>query len=489
MSARHVLAIDEGTTGVRAHVIDQTSAVVGAAYEELAARYPAPGWFEHDAEAIWAAAQRVCARALDGAGLSPDAIAAIGVCNQRSTTVVWERRSGRPVHPAIGWQDVRTAARVPELLAEGIFTNAMASGPKLEWILRAVADSRQRAAAGELCFGTIDTWLVWKLTGGAAHVTDYSNASCTTLYDAMQNVWDERTLALLEIPGRMLPALRSSSEVYGCSTRDAFGAEVPVAAMIGDQQAALFGAMGLERGAVKITFGTSAMADVHTGELPAFSTRGAYPLILWGLDGQRPFCLEGTTITAGAAVQWLQDGLGVLQEVAESAELAVSVPDAGGVWVVPALQGLGTPHMDPHARAVIGGLSRGSTRAHVVRAVLEGIAYRSREVLDTLLEDAGTLPPPRLRVDGGAAANDFLLQHLADVLGLPVERPQSLQASALGAAYLAGLAVGVWRDLDELRHAWRSGRMFEPRWSQDQRDDTFHRWQRATQAARERIFS
>jgi len=489
VSGRYVLAIDEGTTGVRAHVIDQSSAVVGAAYEELAARYPAPGWFEQDAEAIWEAARRVAAHALDAAGLGPGAVAAIGVCNQRSTTVVWERGSGRPVHPAIVWQDVRTAARVPELLAEGIFTNAMASGPKLEWILRAVADSRQRAAAGELCFGTIDTWLVWKLTGGAAHVTDYSNASCTTLYDPMQNAWDERTLSLLEIPAPILPALRSSSEVYADTTRDAFGAQVPVAAMIGDQQAALFGAMGIERGAVKITFGTSAMADVNTGELPAFSARGAYPLVLWGLGGQRPFCLEGTTITAGAAVQWLRDGLGVLRDVAESAALAAAVPDAGGVWVVPAFQGLGTPHMDPHARAVIGGLSRGSTRAHIVRAVLEGIAYRSREVLDTLLEDAGTPLPSRLRVDGGAAANDFLLQHLANVLGLPVERPQSLQASALGTAYLAGLAVGVWRDLDEVRHAWRSGRVFEPRWSRDQRDDMLHRWQRATQAARERVFA
>ncbi len=485
---RYVLAIDEGTTGVRALIFDESSAVVGSAYQELQMSYPQPGWVEMDAGAIWEATRAVCARALQAAGRAPRDISAIGVCNQRATTVVWERATGRPVHPAIVWQDSRTADRVPELLAQGIFTNSMASAAKLEWVLRTVADGMKRASNNELCFGTIDSWLLWKLTGGKTHVTDYSNASCTSLYDAMQNDWDQHALTVLQIPVSMLPALRSSSEVYGHTTVEAFGAAVPVGGMAGDQQAAMFGEIGIEKGAVKITYGTSAMADVNTGDSPVLSTRGAYPLILWGLNGQRTFCLEGTAVTAGAAVQWLRDALGVLQTLEESGPLAAQVPDSGGVWAVPAFQGLGTPHMDPNARAVIGGLSRASTGAHVVRAVLEGIAYRSREVLETLLEDSSTPPPARLRVDGGAAANDFLLQHLADVLGLPVERPQSVQASALGAAYLAGLATGVWRSLDDVKHTWRSGRIFEPRWSADQRDSTFHNWQKAIATARERIF-
>ena len=490
---RYVLAIDEGTTGVRALIFDESSAIVGSAYQELTTRYPQPGWVEMDAQGIWDAARAVCAKALQAAGRAPRDISAIGVCNQRATTVVWDRASGCPVYPAIVWQDIRTADRVPELMAQGIFTNSMASAAKLEWVLRTAvlrtaSDAMHRAATGELCFGTIDSWLVWKLTGGAAHVTDYSNASCTSLYDAMNNEWDQNALAVLQIPPGMLPALRSSSEAYGQTTMDAFGAEVPVAGIAGDQQAAMFGELGTEQGAVKITFGTSAMADVNTGGMPVLSTRGAYPLILWGLNEQRTFCLEGTAMTAGAAVQWLRDGLGILQTLEESAAVAQQVADSGGVWAVPAFQGLGTPHMDPNARAVIGGLSRASTRAHVVRAVLEGIAYRSREVLETLLEDSSTPAPARLRVDGGAAANDFLLQHLADVLGLPVERPQAIQASALGVAYLAGLATGVWRSLDDVKHTWRSGRIFEPRWSQDQRDTNFRNWQKAIAAARARIF-
>ena len=485
---RYVLAIDEGTTGVRALVFDESSAVVGSAYHELTVSYPQPGWVEMDPQAIWEATRAVCTRALQAAGRAPRDIDAIGVCNQRATTVVWERASGRPIYPAIVWQDVRTAERVPELMAQGIFSNSMASAAKLEWVLRTAADGMQRAANGQLCFGTIDSWLVWKLTGGGAHVTDYSNASCTILYDAMNNEWDQNALTVLQIPPAMLPKLCSSSEVYGQTTTQAFGAVVPVAGIAGDQQAAMFGEIGVDKGAVKITYGTSAMADVNTGDMPVLSMRGAYPLILWGLNGQRTFCLEGTAITAGAAVQWLRDGLGILQRTEESGPLAAQVADSGGVWAVPAFQGLGTPHMDPNARAVIGGLSRGSTRAHVVRAVLECIAYRSREVLETLLEDSSTPPPPRLRVDGGAATNDFLLQHLANVLGLPVERPQAIQASALGAAYLAGLAAGVWPSLDEVKHAWRSGRIFEPCWSQDQRDTIFRSWQKAIATARERIF-
>jgi glycerol kinase len=481
---QYVLAIDEGTTGVRAVVFDDRSAVRGAAYQELTPSYPRPGWVELDPEAIWEATQAVCREAVNAARLRAEQISSIGVCNQRATTMVWERRSGLPVYPAIVWQDTRTAARVPELLALGLFTNAMASASKLEWILAHVPDGRQRAEAGELCFGTVDTWLVWKLTVGRVHITDHSNASCTTLYDPMQDRWDPHALEVLKIPPVMMPSIRSASEVYGHTVAEAFGAECRVGGIAGDQQAAMVGQMVLEPGTVKITFGTSAMADVHTGEMPVLSARGAYPLVLWKRAGACTFCLEGTTISAGAAVQWLRDGLGVLRSADESGALAATVADSGGVWAVPAFQGLGTPHMDPNARAVIGGLSRASTRAHVVRAMLEGIAYRSREVLETLLDDAGMPFPERLRADGGAAANDFLLQHLANVLGIAVERPESVQASALGAAYLAGLATDVWSSLDEVKSAWRSGGLFEPRWGQDERDTRFHSWQKAIAAAR-----
>jgi len=481
-----ILAIDEGTTGVRAHVIDDSSTVRGAAYRELTPLYPMPGWVELDPEAIWDATRTVCTAALAAAHARPGDLAAVGVCNQRATTLVWERASGRPVYPAIVWHDTRTAERVPELLALGVFTNAMASATKLEWILSTLPHGIARAERGELCFGTIDSWLVWKLTGGAAHVTDSSNASCTTLFAPLDGVWDTNVLAALGVPPAILPAVHPSSYVYGHTTTDAFGASCPVAGIAGDQQAAMFGELGVERGAVKITFGTSAMADVNTGEYPVLSMRGAYPLVLWQLDGQRTYCLEGTVVSAGAAVQWLRDGLGILDRIEDSGPLAFSVADSGGVWVVPAFQGLGTPHMDPGARAVLGGLSRATTRAHIVRAVLEGIAHRSREVLETLLEDAGIARPERLRVDGGAASNDFLLQHLADILGIAVERPKSVQASALGTAYLAGLATGVWKSLDDVAHAWRSGRVFEPEWSADRRDATFHAWQRTIAAARER---
>ncbi|MCK6556525.1 glycerol kinase GlpK [Candidatus Binatia bacterium] len=483
-----ILAIDEGTTGVRAHVIDESSTVRGAAYRELTPLYPMAGWVELDPEAIWDATRTVCAAALAAAGARPADLAAIGICNQRATTIVWERKSGRPVYPAIVWHDTRTADRVPDLLARGVFTNAMASATKLEWILATIPHGPERAERGELCFGTVDTWLVWKLTGGAAHVTDSSNASCTTLFDPLQGVWDASILAALRVPPAILPEVRASSEVYAIAAKDAIGASCPVAGMAGDQQAAMFGELGVDRGAVKITFGTSAMADVNTGEYPVLSMRGAYPLVLWQLGGRRTYCLEGTAISAGAAVQWLRDGLGIIERIDDSGPLAFGVADSGGAWAVPAFQGLGTPHMDPGARAVIGGLSRATTRAHVVRAVLEGIVYRSREVLETLFEDAAVPAPERLRVDGGAASNDFLLQHLADVLGVAVERPQSVQASALGAAYLAGLATGIWRSLDDVAHAWRSGRIFEPEWSADRRDATFRAWQKTIAAARERVF-
>jgi glycerol kinase len=484
--SRYVLALDEGSTGVRALLFDRAGRVVAPAYEEILSSFPRPGWVEQDPVQIWEASSRVLAHALKQAGAAPSDVAAVGVTNQRATTLVWERRSGRPVCPAISWQDSRTAARVAALLEEGIFTNTLASVTKIEWVLEHTPEGFARAAAGDLCFGTVDTWLVWQLSGGRAHVTDPSNASCTGLLDYLSGRWDETVASRLRLPTSLLPIVGSSSEIYADTDPSVFGAAVPLGGIAGDQQAAMFGELATERGAVKVTFGTSGMVDVNTGEFPVLSQRGAYPLVLWDFAGQRSFCLEGTVVTAGAAVQWLRDGLGLISAAEQSAALAASVPDSGGVWAVPELQGLGTPYMSPSARAVIGGLSRGTTRAHVVRAILEGVAFRTREVLETLLEDTQVPAPATLRVDGGAAANDFLLQCLADVIGIPVERPETVQATALGVAYLAGIAAGVWSGLDEVRHAWRSGGRFAPRWSGDEREGRFAWWrERAITAARE----
>jgi len=477
-----ILAIDEGTTGVRAMLFDEHSALRGAAYEEIGAAFPRPGWVEQDPLHIWAATQRVIGDALRAASAAPRDVAAIGLGVQRATTVVWERASGLPLYSAISWQDSRTAPRVAELLAQGIFTNTLASATKLEWILRE-RDAMARAVAGELCFGTIDTWLLWQLSGGRVHATDHSNASCTGLYDFLGGGWDPTIIGPMGLPEAVLPRIVDSSGVIGETDAAVFGAAVPLAGAAGDQQAAMFGQLGVDPGAVKITFGTSAMVDVNSGEYPVLSQRGAYPLVLWRIAGQRRYCLEGTVVTAGAAVQWLRDGLGIIASAGECGPLAASVPDSGGVWAVPAFQGLGTPYMDSAARAVIGGLSRGTTRAHIVRAVLEGIAFRTAEVYDTLLADAGTERPACLRIDGGVAANDVFLQSLADILGQPVERPETVQATALGAAYLAGIGVGVWGGLDDVRGAWRSGGIFTPRRSADERAARLAAWQRAAAAA------
>jgi glycerol kinase len=479
----YVLAIDEGTTGVRAMVFDQHSKLRGAAYEEIGAAFPRSGWMEQDPLGIWAATQRVVGDALAAAGIAARELAGVGVAVQRATTVVWERATGKPIYPAISWQDTRTVARVEELLAQGVFTNALCSATKIEWILRE-RGVQARAEAGELCFGTMDSWLLWQLSGGRVHATDHSNASCTGLYDYLGGGWDPTCTTPMNLPDAIMPRIVDSSGVCGDTDADAFGAVVPLAGIAGDQQAAMFGELGVEVGAAKITFGTSAMVDVNTGEYPVLSQQGAYPVILWSLGGQRRTGLEGTVMTAGAAVQWLRDGLGIIASAAECGPLAASVPDSGGVWAVPAFQGLGTPYMDPGGRAVLGGLSRGTTRAHIVRAVLEGIAFRTREVLTALLADAGATMPERLRIDGGVAANDVFLQCLADTLGHAVERPETVQATALGTAYLTGLATGVWSSLDDVRGAWRSGGVFEPRGSADEREARFVTWQQAVSAAK-----
>jgi glycerol kinase len=480
----YVLAIDEGTTGVRALIFDEHSRLVGGAYEEVESTYPRPGWMEQDPQHLWHQTMAVVRRALRETSLRPDQLSTVGVATQRATVVVWERATGRPICPAIVWQDTRAAHRVEELLALGFFVTAQAAATKLEWILDHVAGARERAEAGELCFGTVDSWLVWNLTGGAAHVTDHSNASCTALADPFAGGWHSETLAALRIPVALMPRVVDTSGICAETSAETFGAAVPIGGLAGDQQAAMFAELATERGAVKVTFGTSAMVDINTGDSLMLSENGAYPLVLWSLAGQRTWCLEGTVLTSGAAVQWLRDGLGIIADPRETGPLAESVGDSGGVWVVPALQGLGTPHMQASGRAVVGGISRGTTRAHIVRAVLEGIAYRTREALDALLTDVGVGRPACLRVDGGAAANDFLLQSLADTLGTPVERPETVQATGLGVAFLAGIAAGVWGGLDDVRNSWRSGGTFEPRIAADQREDRYQAWRNKVEAAR-----
>jgi glycerol kinase len=477
-----VLALDAGTTGVRAVLLDAAGAVRSLAYREVLPTHPAPGLVEHDLDALWTAIVHVLSTVV--AKVPAASLRGLGIATQRGTAVVWDAATGRAPHPALSWQDGRTAARCRALMAEGLFVSPLHAATKLEWLLDRVDPARDAARAGRLRCGTIDAWLAWRLSSGRIFATDASNASCSGLYDLMGRGWSPTIFEALRLPSSALPAIVDSSEVLG--SVDAPGLpKVPIAALVGDQQAAMMGQLRLAPGEVKITYGTSAMADLNAGDEPLFSMRGAYPLVLWQQAGVPSFCLEGTAITAGAAVTWLRDGLGILATPEESAVLAGSVPDAGGAWAIPAFQGLGTPYMDSAARAVVGGLSRATTRAHVVRAMLEGIAWRCREVYDALREDSPHPPPATLRADGGAARNDVLLQLQADALGIPVERPAVVQAGALGAAYLAGLATGVWRSAEQLRQAWHRDRMFEPLTSGDEREARFAAWRRHVRAAQD----
>jgi len=480
----YVLAIDEGTTGVRALIFAEDGRQLGGAYREIESVYPSPGWMEQDPEHLWRQTQGVVSAALQDAALQASDLAAVGVASQRATVVVWERATGNPVCPAIVWQDTRAAARAVELQEQGHFVTTQASATKLEWILDNVDGARDRAERGELCFGGVDSWLVWKLTGGAAHLTDQSQCSCTALADPWSGGWSAEVLEALRIPSAMMPSVVDTSGALAETAAAELGARVPIGGVAGDQQAAMFAELALDRGDVKITCGTSAMVDIHTGDSLVLSEAGAYPLVLWSLGGVRSWCLEGTVLTSGAAVQWLRDGLGIIASPEEAQGLAQSVADSGGVWVVPAFQGLGTPHMDSGGRATVGGISRGTTRAHVVRAVLEGITYRTREALEALLSDVGVDKPRKLRVDGGGAANDFLLQTLADVLEVEIERPETVQATALGAAYLAGMGVGVWSGVDALRAAWRTGGVFTPSADRGAAESRYHSWREKVEAAR-----
>jgi glycerol kinase len=477
-----VVALDEGTTGVRAIVLDAAGTVHAEAYREALPAHPGQGLVEHDPEALFETALTVLRLVL--AEVPADRVRGLGIATQRATAVVWEAATGRAVHPALSWQDGRTAARCAALMAEGVFVSPLAAATKVEWILDRVDPDRAAVRTGRLRAGTLDAWLVWRLTGGRVSATDASNASCSGFYDLLGRGWSPAILEALRVPPAALPEIVDSSGVLG--RLDVPGLPpLPLAALVGDQQGAMMGQLRLAPGEVKITYGTAAMLDINAGAEPLWSTRGAYPLVLWQRAGVPVYCLEGTAITTGAAVTWLRDGLGILGAPEDSGPLAATVPDAGGAWAIPAFQGLGTPHMDTRARAVLGGLSRGTTRAHVVRAVLEGIAWRCREVYDALRADCPHPPPARLRADGGAARNDLLLQLQADALGLPLERPVVVQAAALGAGYLAGLATGVWATPDDLAGAWRRDRVFEPRPGAAEREERFAAWQRHVVAARE----
>jgi glycerol kinase len=491
---RYILALDQGTTSSRAILFDASGAAVASRAYEFTQHYPKPGWVEHDPEEIWQSQLRALQDVVSEAGARFEEIAAVGITNQRETTLVWDRRTGEPVHRAIVWQSRQTVPMCEELQNKGLeplfrdrtglVVDAYFSGTKVPWILDA-AGARERATRGELCFGTVDSWLIYRLTGGRVHATEYSNASRTLMYNIHDRAWDPELLEVLGVPSEILPEVRDSSGVFGETDPGLTGGvALPIAGVAGDQQAALFGQTCFEPGSAKNTYGTGCFILMNTGTEPKRSDSGLLTTIAWGIDGTVEYALEGAIFIAGAGVQWLRDELGLIASAEESEVLAASVPDTGGVYVVPAFTGLGAPYWDPRARGAIVGLTRGSGRAHIVRAVLEAIAYQTRDVLHCFEKDTG-LQPDELRVDGGATANDFLMQFQADVLGVPVRRPAVVETTALGAAYLAGIGVGFWPDREALRKGASGDHVFRPGIAEDERDRLYRGWLRAVERARE----
>jgi glycerol kinase len=489
MSApRYVLALDQGTTSSRAILFGRDGRSVAAAQKEFPQIFPRPGHVEHDPEAIWSSQLEVAREALARAGVTPEAVAAIGITNQRETTVLWERSTGKAVANAIVWQSRVSAPICDALKAEGkeelfrrktgLVLDAYFSGTKIKHLLDTVPGLRARAEAGEILFGTVDSFLVWRLTGGRRHVTDPSNASRTLLFDIHRLDWDDDLLRVLGVPRQMLPEVRSSSEVYGETDPALLGAAVPIAGIAGDQQAAVFGQACFEAGSAKNTYGTGCFMLLNTGPKPVPSQNGLLTTVGWRRGEETTYCLEGAVFIAGAAVQWLRDGLRAIKTSAEVESLAAGVPDAGGVYLVPAFVGLGAPHWDAYARGAIVGLTRDSTIAHIARAAVDSMAYQTRDVLDAMQKDAG-LELGQLKVDGGAAVNDALLQFQADILGVPVRRPVVAETTALGAAYLAGLAVGYWTDTADVTRNWALDREFRPAMASAEREARYRRWRKA----------
>ena len=489
---RLILALDQGTTSSRAVLVDREGAIVASTQQELTQHYPQPGWVEQDPHEIWATQRDTGREVLAQAGAGPERIRAIGITNQRETTVVWDRTTGEPVAPAIVWQDRRTAEACEGLRrtgceplvrrTTGLLLDPYFSATKLRWILESVPDAMRRAQAGELAFGTVDTWLIWRLTGGRSHLTDATNASRTLLYDIARGDWDDGMLELFGVPREVLPAVRDSCGVIAETEPEVFGAAIPVAGVAGDQQAALFGQACTSPGLTKVTYGTGCFLLLHVGDEPVAAPDGLVTTVALQRAGRRTYALEGSVFVGGAVVQWLRDGLGLIQRAAQVGVLAESVPSSAGVCFVPALTGLGAPHWDPQARGAIFGLTRGTTAAHVARAALEGIAFQVADLVDAI-QEGSRLKPLEARVDGGASGSDLLLQTQADLLGVPVQRAAQPESTALGAAYLAGLAVGLWHDEAEVCGLWRAARRFEPRPATDvvrRRAD----WTRAVECVR-----
>lgn len=493
---KYIMALDLGTTSCRCIIFDKNGRICSAAQKEFTQYFPQPGWVEHDAEEIWATQTGLMYEAMSKIDITINEIAGIGITNQRETTVLWDKETGRPVHKAIVWQCRRTAGYCDELkklgMAEffrsktGLVLDAYFSATKLRWLLDNAAGARERAEKGELLFGTVDSWIIWKLTGGKVHVTDYSNASRTMLFNIHTLKWDEEILRVLKIPQQILPEVKPSSHVYGYTDSKLFGREVPIAGAGGDQQCALFGQTCFERGEVKNTYGTGGFMLMNTGTAPVNSHNGLVTTIAWGVDDKVEYALEGSIFVAGAAVQWLRDELGLIRDAAESEVLAKSVPDANGCYVVPAFVGLGAPYWDQYARGAIVGLTRGVNRNHIVRATLESIAYQVNDVLMAMQEDSG-MPITSLRVDGGACDNDFLMQFQADILNTSVVRPYCIETTVMGAAYLAGLAVGYWRSKDEILANHVIAAEFKPQMGQAKRESLLQGWHNAVKAASVRI--
>lgn len=493
---KYIMALDLGTTSCRCIIFDKNGRICSAAQKEFTQYFPQPGWVEHDAEEIWATQTGLMYEAMSKIDITINEIAGIGITNQRETTVLWDKETGRQVHKAIVWQCRRTAGYCDELkklgMAEffrsktGLVLDAYFSATKLRWLLDNAAGARERAEKGELLFGTVDSWIIWKLTGGKVHVTDYSNASRTMLFNIHTLKWDEEILRVLKIPQQILPEVKPSSHVYGYTDSKLFGREVPIAGAGGDQQCALFGQTCFERGEVKNTYGTGGFMLMNTGTAPVNSHNGLVTTIAWGVDDKVEYALEGSIFVAGAAVQWLRDELGLIRDAAESEVLAKSVPDANGCYVVPAFVGLGAPYWDQYARGAIVGLTRGVNRNHIVRATLESIAYQVNDVLTAMQEDSG-MPITSLRVDGGACDNDFLMQFQADILNTPVVRPYCIETTAMGAAYLAGLAVGYWRSKEEILANHVIAAEFKPQMGQAKRENLLQGWHNAVKAASVRI--
>jgi len=488
----YLLALDEGTTSARAIVFDADGRMRGAAQMEIRQSFPQRGWVEHDPEEIWSAQAGVAVAALAQASIAARDVAAVGITNQRETTLLWDRETGRAIHPAIVWQDRRTAAGCDQLRADGhepmiqqrtgLLLDAYFSATKLAWLLDHVPGARARAEAGQLAFGTVDSWLVWKLTGGRLHLTDASNASRTLLFNLHTGQWDAELLRLFRVPESVLPEIRPSSEIYGEITEPAELKGIAIGGIAGDQQAALFGQLCLTPGLTKNTYGTGCFMLQNAGEKPAASRHRLLTTVAWKIGRRTEFALEGSVFVGGAVVQWLRDGLRLIRSSAEIEALAATVPDNGGIYFVPAFAGLGAPHWDAYARGALLGLTRETTAAHLARAALESIAFQVADLQDAMRSDTG-IPLPELRVDGGAAANDLLLQFQADILGVPVVRPEVTESTALGAAYLAGLAAGVWKGTEAIATHWRVQRRFDPQMPRDQAQALRENWTRAVTRA------